>query len=490
MRSAWPLVLFVIFAVAMIPWLAVGCGSSSAKASATDGGKDASVVDVVEEPDLDAGPDITQNPNVYPSNHHPIPQLDYNGGPILTHPRVVTITFVGDPHRDSFRDFDHLIIKSAWWQQTAEGFCIDGGAYSGDCVGAGDTVAPEGGAWLPDGSTLDAGDGSLDVEIPYDFGSILDVDGSAANSVQDPDIQKWLALHTSNGDFPAPDDQTLYVIYFPTTTTITIPGGQGQPPSVSCEQFGGYHSYTSSAVMGGLAYAVIPYCDYGQGDDINFQQVTFAVSHELAEASTDPEPTDKGLAFYLVSNDAWEANAGFVGGECGDMCFAASEINSWEESGYNVTRIWDNHAAALSMNPCQPWSPTYYAAALRTVPQMVPANDINGAPHISDGYVFLKRGTSVNVIADVFSQAALPHVLALYAGVDKGTATTDPSDLGTPDDLVTATLSNNQANNGDGIIVTFSAPKNASPEDVRLVIRAALETTDYNDWPVIVHVTD
>ena len=59
-----------------------------------------------------------------------------------------------------------------------------------------------------------------------------------------------------------------------------------------------------------------------------------------------------------------------------------------------------------------------------------------------------------------------------------------------PDDLVTVTLSQNQANNGDGITVTFSAPKNADPEDVRVVIRSVLETNDYNDWPVIVHVTD
>ena len=72
------------------------------------------------------------------------------------------------------------------------------------------------------------------------------------------------------------------------------------------------------------------------------------------------------------------------------------------------------------MNPCQPWMPTFYGAALRTVPQMVPANAIPPYTHLSDGYVFLKRGTTVNVYADVFSQAALPHVLALYAGVDQG----------------------------------------------------------------------
>ena len=68
---------------------------------------------------------------------------------------MVTVTFTGDPHRDGERDFTHFILTTAWWQQTAEGFCIDGGPYGGQCVGEGTSVAPEGGAWRPDGSTAD-----------------------------------------------------------------------------------------------------------------------------------------------------------------------------------------------------------------------------------------------------------------------------------------------------------------------------------------------
>ena len=318
MRSTWPLFFFVVATALAVTWVASGCGSSSAKGApvSSDGG-DASVSDVAPEADLDTGPDIDQDPDVYPAKHHPIPQLDYNGGPVLTHLRLVTVTFVGDTHRDSFRDFDHLIVTTPWWKQSAEGFCIDGGTYNGQCVGDGTAVAPEGGAWLPDGSTLDAGDGYLDVELPYDF---------AGSTISDPDIQTWLGNHIVAHDFPAPDSQTLYVIFFPTTTAITIPASQGG--GASCEQFAGYHSYTSPAGAStpAAAYAVIPYCDYGIGDNFNYQQVTFAVSHELAEAATDPEP-NQDTAFYLETNDAWEAQAGFVGGECGDMCFTASEIN-------------------------------------------------------------------------------------------------------------------------------------------------------------------
>ena len=43
-------------------------------------------------------------------------------------------------------------------------------------------------------------------------------------------------------------------------------------------------------------------------------------------------------------------------------------------------------------------------------------------------------------------------------------------------------------NNGDGVVVTFSAPSKAIAGDVHLVLRAVLEPNDYNDWPVIIHV--
>ena len=139
------------------------------------------------------------------------------------------------------------------------------------------------------------------------------------------------------------------------------------------------------------------------------------------------------------------------------------------------------------MQPCQPWTPTYYGAALRTQPQNIPAIPNVSNPHVSDGYVFVKRGQSVNVIADVFAQAALPHDLLLYAGIPiYGEA--DPTNLSPPAGLVTVAISQQQVNNGDGVVVTFTAPKNATTGPNSLVIRSVLEQTDYNDWPVIVWV--
>jgi hypothetical protein len=471
MRSTWLLVASAILVAGSVFGVAAGCSSTSSTGQPVNGdGGDASTGDVVQpEAALDAGPDNEQDPDVYPSQHHPIPEITYNGGAILNHIRIVTITFTGNPHRDGFRGFDHFISGSDWWKQTAGGYCVDGGPNAG-CVGTGTTAAPDGAAWMPDGSTDDAGDGHLDVELAYDF---------AGQGITDNDVQTWLTNHLAAGDFPAGDSQTVYAIYFPSTTSISDGNG-----GVSCVNFLGYHSEAAITVQPGVvAYAVLPYCDFGQGDLVNYQWATLAASHELNEAATDPHPgTD--TAFYLFTNDAWVANSIGGGGENGDMCMHVNYDlgQTYDESGYNVQRIWSNQAAGASKQPCQPWTPTYHSAALRTAPQKIPPDD-----HLSDGYVFLKAGTSVDVVADVFSGAPLPHDLQLYAGKFKQGAT-DPSDMSPPDQGVTVTFSQTQVHNGNGVIVTFAAPKNAVPGDYLLLLRTVLEKNDFNDWPVITHI--
>jgi hypothetical protein len=472
MRGAWVLVISLVAASSSVG-LAVGCGGSSAGGTATSDGGDATIEDATPEGLCDAGSDLNRCSDAYPAQHHPVPQLDYGGGPILQHIRVVTVTFAGDPHRDAFRDFDHFLVTTPWWRQTAETFCIDGGTFAGQCVGDGTSAAPEGGAWPPDGSAADGGDGHLDVELAYDF---------ASGSIEDADIQAWLARHITAGDFPPPDDQTAYVLFFPQSTTITNVGP-------SCVQFAGYHKTIPAPDGGGgrVSYAVIPYCDYGQGDAVDFQQATFATSHELAEMATDPE-FGQYTAFDLTSNDAWlaqEGIAGGVGGECADMCFLVADP-TYDAGGYTVTRVWSNQAAARSMQPCQPWAQTYHGAALRTAPQLIPATDSFPA-HVSDGYVFLKRGQSTDIVADVFSQSALPHALLLYAGTNRLGAT-DPGDMIPPGDLIAVAFSQQKVQNGDRVVVTFTAPSTASTGDTWMVIRTVLEKNDFNDWPVIVHV--
>ena len=49
-------------------------------------------------------------------------------------------------------------------------------------------------------------------------------------------------------------------------------------------------------------------------------------------------------------------------------------------------------------------------------------------------------------------------------------------------------FSQHQVNNGDGVVVTFSASARSIAGPYWMVIRSVLEQSDYNDWPVIVWV--
>jgi hypothetical protein len=375
------------------------------------------------------------------------------------------VTFTGDKNRDGLRSFDHFITGSTWWTQTVEGYCVPGGDA---CVSGGTSKALDGGAWLPDGSTADAGDGYLDVELAYDFPS---------KTIDDSDIQKWLAGHVAAGDFPAPDSQTLYVVYYPQSVSITLQG------SISCQAFGAYHnSAPSSGPVAQIPYATIPFCDYGQGPQFNYNQLQVSASHEIAEAVTDPQP-EANTAFYLHSNDAWLGALSYGGGEVGDMCTYVVPDDD-QENGFDLQRIWSNQAAAQSKQPCQPWDDTaqpYFAAALRA-----PAIMVDG--HMSAGYVVVKRGQSTTAIADVFSEAPLPADVLLYAGKPKSFGQTSPSDLAPPDDFITIDFSKTQVHNGNGVYVTFGTQSKSAVGDYRVVLRAVLQGTQYNDWPVVVHV--
>jgi len=83
----------------------------------------------------------------------------------------------------------------------------------------------------------------------------------------------------------------------------------------------------------------------------------------------------------------------------------------------------------------------------------------------------VKRGQSVDVVADVFSQALLPHDFLLYGGVPKLGARS-PSDLSAPANLITVTFSQQQVNNGDGVVVTFSAASESTTGPYSMVIRS------------------
>jgi len=139
----------------------------------------------------------------------------------------------------------------------------------------------------------------------------------------DEDVQTELKLQIKKGKLPLSDLNTLYMIYFPQSVTITLDG------LVSCQDFGAYHFATNDLKLArnNVFYAVEPDC----GSSIN--SITFAASHEFAEATTDNVPTPGSFPdFPQAFNDA-------NGFEIGDKCGGSGQLTAGA-SHWTVTQYW------------------------------------------------------------------------------------------------------------------------------------------------------
>jgi hypothetical protein len=144
--------------------------------------------------------------------------------------------------------------------------------------------------------------------------------------LQDSDIQAELKHQIRKGVLPPSDYNTLYMIYFPSNITIEI---DGQP---SCVVFGAYHFATNDtkrAKKRNIFYSVEPECNQG------YDYLTFAASHEFAEAATDNVPTP------LVNPDypqAWNDPTGY---EIGDKCSTGGTLKGTAGT-WQVTQVYLN----------------------------------------------------------------------------------------------------------------------------------------------------
>jgi hypothetical protein len=168
---------------------------------------------------------------------------------------------------------------------------------------------------------------------------------SAPSQIDDSDIQSFLASKFSDPSRPLgnPDNQTIYVLNYPVSTSITAFG------STSCSDFDGYHSSFQDPSSGTtIIYAVIARC---AGYTINDQTET--MSHELVEAATDPD-ADFG-AYYGLPDEFAIWNTLSYGDETSDLCQVYSASYYTPSSiGFSIQKSWSNAAAAAGQNPCVP----------------------------------------------------------------------------------------------------------------------------------------
>jgi hypothetical protein len=177
---------------------------------------------------------------------------------------------------------------------------------------------------------------------------------AAPDTIDDPTIAGWVTTAIAAGTLPAPTAGAIYTVYYPVTTTINLSG------QVSCVNFGGYHSQTTSAAGQNVVYAVIAGCHsysarLAPGDSIGDTDFTTGLTtHELIEASTDPLiATGPAYSGIDTSHLAWARYLN--GGELADTCEVQPAAFFHEPTiGYVVQRTWSNAAAQAGHDPCPP----------------------------------------------------------------------------------------------------------------------------------------
>jgi hypothetical protein len=195
--------------------------------------------------------------------------LQYNGGPLIEHVRVATL-FWGSSWRQDQKQRQLSDYMNGFFQDLfADGrFMANLAQYSagGYTIGNGEFIA-------------------------------TDTDETSPPArVKDEQIQAEIRAQVAAGNLPKPDVNTLYVVFTPPNVIVQDDSGE------SGKDFLGYHSYASAFLEDEFAYAVIPYYDKHELGPGNPHLMTDTVSHELAEAVTDPRVSYTELGWYDFHN--------------------------------------------------------------------------------------------------------------------------------------------------------------------------------------------
>jgi len=415
MRSTKPTLPSLFLVVA--PALLLACVDAEASLDSDVPAAEARVTDSVA---AEAAPSAPSRPRhhpedtgsaSYPAPHPGMPLIPRNGGPVLHDPSVVTVTFAGDAMEAKLQAFGDQVGGLQWWSTVHAGYGV------GPATSAGHVTIPVG----------------------------------PPAKMTDVEVQAWVRARIADGTLPAPTDQSIYLLYYPQTTTITFDDSSGS--AASCQVFLGYHSTFDVSSAGRtvpVAYAVINRC---RGD---LDEVTVTASHELTEAATDPRPIDDTNAGYVTLQDnAWT----LLGGENGDMCAGVSGVS---EGGWALTRVWNNVAAAAGAQPC------------------LPAPDSGGVPYFNAAVVHERMvaspGTSVSTEVDCYSFGPLPGAMALSVGAPAG-------------DPLKVAFDQKSCSNGDKVTMTLAVASNVPRgSDVHYSLFSTLPQGNAHLWRGMVHV--
>jgi hypothetical protein len=369
-----------------------------------------------------------------------LPQVANNGGfGTMTLPNLVTISFENYPY--DVKTYGDWMLSSQWLATVGADYGVsNGGTHVADTVLA----------------------------------------GTAPAAVTDSDIRDLLAAWVIDGGIPAPDSKTIYLVYFPDTTTITAIGG------TSCQYggFGGYHEmFVPDGGTEALIYGVIATCPNSSGfGPSEADGVSLAASHEFMEAATDPDPVgsngaDRTWAFSdFLQPWAWNF------GEVGDPCTGAPTQETTDAGTFLAQRIWSNTAARNGFeSPCIP----------------IPANEVYFTVYTNPAATqFVSSSTNDQTVTYTIVPWASGPVSGgwnIFAG-----SQINDSQNGTFSGSVTFT----QADGGSGtqmqgvyvgapLTMTVDVPANTSSQSlIQVQVYSYTDPTfnDYNIWPAAIIV--
>jgi hypothetical protein len=230
------------------------------------------------------------------ASHIALPHVIPHGGPILTELDLVTITYPNDPIADVGARFDDLVPRTRWLDSVGGEYGIHGGAHLATYLAPGPAPA----------------------HLTYDEAAAI------------------APALVAGGAVPGPTEHgvpILYVVYLPSTTTISDPSGG----NAMCIHGLAYHTWSGS-----IPSAVVPDCYPG-----SVTARTMFASHEIIEAATDPF----GTGYYVDPSD-YADPLRYYQPEVADLCNRAVAP---AEGGFAFEASWSNaEADAWSPQPCQP----------------------------------------------------------------------------------------------------------------------------------------
>jgi hypothetical protein len=299
------------------------------------------------------------------ATHPPLPKLvrgSASGG-LLTAPVVVPIFFAGYDHANDVKaQLQAMGTVGTYWKDAVSEYGI--GAYT--------------------------------------YGTPVDLTESAPARVGQADIVNFLRgkLDGTHPEFGTPTNETIYVVYYPSTTAIT---GSCSDPQTGGIGYGGYHDSLKAGNGVTVAYGVIAECaSFGSSITNALDMVTVAGSHEIIEATTDTVP---GAGYASIDQNGFALDIFLQGNEeNGDLC-AVNHAFYRPGNGYPylLSRGWSNKSAAAGLDPCQPALPAQpYIAAAPVMPDTITAEGSTGPG------VKIPVGSSKTIDVELWSTGPTP----------------------------------------------------------------------------------